>query len=291
MRRRTTPAVLLAVLLMAGAYWAGCGGDDDNDPSDTATFFGDVAAVTGSSASLERRTTLASRWLLPRLAWAQSTCPAPSDGRLLFCVDEFCTTVDQDFCDFRVVAVIEGGGPVSAVLRFVDDENEDGEFDDAEDDSVVTQNLVFCTGDEVEIADAIVNFATGITTANVRKVVDNCGASTPTPTRTGGTPAPTNTPGAPTPTRTLPPATATAGAIATATARAIATATALAAATATSSAAPTTIPTATGTGSPTGTATPAYGYGVAMNATPRLSWAFLASLGVIGLLIPRRKRR
>ena len=262
MSRRTTPAVLMAILLMAGAYWAGCGGDDDNDPSDTATFFGDVAAVTGSSASLGRReSTLASRVLsFPRLAWAQSTCPAPSDGRLLFCVDEFCTTVDQNFCDFRVVAAIEGGGPVSALLRFVDDENEDGELDNTEDDSVVTQNLVFCTGDEVEIADAIVNFATGTTTATVRKVVDNCGI--PTPTRT---PSATNTPGAPTP--TLPPATATA------------------------SAAPTTIPTATGTGSPTGTATPAYGYGMAMNGTPRLSWAFLASLGVIGLLVPRRRKR
>ena len=244
---RKATAVLAATLAVGGAYWIGCG-DDDGDGG--AVFFGDVSSVSaGSAATSAPRPSFAERIFAPRNAWAQSTCAAPSDGNLLFCVNSVCTIVEGD-CDFSESVAIENGGPVSATLRFVDDADGDGEAGATEDDSVVPQNLLFCDGDQVQIDNASVNFLTGATSATVSKLVDNC----------SGNPSSTNTPGgggSGTPTRT-PTRTPTGGA---------------------------------GSGTPTPTRTPTYAYGAMMNEAPGSAIVFLASLGVIGLLVPKRRRR
>lgn len=241
---RKATVVLAATLAVGGAYWAGCG-DDGGDGG--AVFFGDVSSVSGSSASIaESRPSLASRLFSVRPAYAQSTCAAPSGGNLLFCVESVCTIVEGD-CEFSESVGIEGGGPITATLRFVDDDDEDGAADSSEADSVVTQNLTFCDGDQVLIDNAAINFLTGVTSATVSKVVNACagGSTTRTPTPGGS--------GSPTPTRTTTPG---------------------------------------GGGTPgTPTATPTYSYGAMMNEAPGQAFVFLASLGVIGLMIPRRRRR
>ena len=221
---RKATVVLAATLAVGGAYWAGCGDDDDGDGG--AVFFGDVASVSGSSG----------------------TCEAPSGVNLLFCVETVCTIVEGD-CQFSESVGIEGGGPITATLRFVDDDDEDGSADSSEADSVVPQNLTFCDGDQVLIDNAAINFLTGSTSAAVSKVVNACpggGNQTPTQGGGGGTPTPTRTPGGPTNTP--------------------------------------------GTPSPSATPT-TYAYGSPMTAAPSTTLVFLASVGVIGLLIPRRRRR
>ena len=243
---RKATVVLAATLAVGGAYWAGCGDDDDGDGG--AVFFGDVASVSGSSASrVESKPSFVSRFLSVRPAWAQSTCEAPSGGPLLFCVEDVCTIVEGD-CEFSVSVGIEGGGPVTATLRFVDDDDEDGSADASEADSIVTQSLTFCDGDQVLVDNAAINFLTGVTSAAVSKVVNACaggGNQTPTQGGGGGTPTPTRTPGGPTNTP----------------------------------------------GTPSPSATPTYAYGAMMNDAPGTTLVFLASVGVIGLLIPRRRRR
>ncbi|MGH7805259.1 MAG: hypothetical protein ACREQJ_13005 [Candidatus Binatia bacterium] len=241
--------MLAATLAVGGAYWAGCG-DDDGDGG--AVFFGDVSSVSGSSAAVResRPSLVASLWSFGvRPAWAQSTCAAPSGGNLLFCVESVCTIVEGD-CEFSESVGIEGGGPITATLRFVDDGDEDGQADSSEADSVVTQSLTFCSGDQVLIDNAAINFLSGITTASVSKVVNACdGGTNPTATQgAGGTPTPTRTPGGPTNTPGTP-------------------------------------------GTPSPSATPTYSYGAMMNEAPGQTLVFLASIGVIGLLIPRRRRR
>ena len=221
---RKATVVLAATLAVGGAYWAGCGDDDDGDGG--AVFFGDVSSVSGSSA----------------------TCSAPSGGNLLFCVEDVCTIVEAD-CQFSESVGIEGGGPITATLRFVDDDDEDGTADSSEADSIVPQNLTFCDGDQVLIDNAAINFLTGVTSAAVSKVVNACdgggGNRTPTQGGGGGTPTPTRTPGGPTNTP----------------------------------------------GTPSPSATPTYAYGAMMNDAPGTTLVFLASVGVIGLLLPRRRRR
>ena len=245
---RKSTVVLAATLAVGGAYWGGCGDDDDGDGG--AVFFGDVSSVSGGSASIrEPQSSFASRIFSVRDAWAQSTCDAPSSGNLLFCVESVCTIVEGD-CEFSESVGIDNG-PIEATLHFVDDENGDGDADSGEDDSVVTQNLRFCDGDQVLIDNAVINFTTGTTTASVSKVADGCpggGTGTRTPTPPGGV----------TPTRTRTP-----GGGATAT-----------------------------PGTPTPTRTPTtYAAGAAMNEPPGMTFVFLASLGVVGLLTPRRRRR
>jgi hypothetical protein len=249
--------VLAAALTVGGAYWAGCGDDGDGDGG--AVFFGDVASVSGSSAArVAPKPSFAERlFSFPRavvsapLAWAQSTCSAPSGGNLLFCVESVCTLVEGD-CEFSESVGIDGGGPITATLRFVDDDDEDGSADSSEADSVVTQNLTFCDGDQVLIDNAAINFLTGVTSAAVSKVVNACdgGGGNRTPTQGGGgaTPTRTRTPGGPTNTPGTP-------------------------------------------GTPSPSATPTYAYGAMMNDAPSTTLVFLASVGVIGLLIPRRRRR
>ena len=224
---RKATVVLAATLAVGGAYWAGCGDDGNGDGG--AVFFGDVASVSGVSA----------------------TCSAPSGGNLLFCVESVCTIVEGD-CEFSESVGIEGGGPITATLRFVDDDDEDGTADSSETDSIVTQNLTFCDGDQVLIDNAAINFLTGVTSATVSKVVNACdgsgGSRTATPGGGGsGTPTPIRTP---------------------------------------------TSPGGGGTPGPgTPSATPTYAYGAMMNAAPGTTLVFLASIGVIGLLIPKRRRR
>jgi hypothetical protein len=204
-------AATAASILLIAAYGAGCGGGG-NDPADTAVFLGDVASVTGAStASDERpRTLFAWRTLaFPSLARAQSTCAVPDGGRLLFCVNDICSRIDPDLCDFRLVVPIEGGVPTSAALRFIDDDDADGEIDLSERDSVVTQSLLFCTGDEIDVPDAAIDFATRTTAALVTKVVDGC-AAVPTATSTAVAPTATAAPprggtATPTPTPTATP--------------------------------------------------------------------------------------
>jgi hypothetical protein len=234
MRVRGASAALAVTLAIGGAFSAGCGDDDDFEG---AFFAGDVSSVSGGSASNRRtRQTFASRWFSPPLAWAQSSCAAPS-GDLLFCVDEHCTHVDADDCHFARVVRIAGGGPTRVVLRFVDDADEDGDADDTESNSIVDQDLEVCSGDQIRIGDAAVDFD-GSTTADVSKRVDNCA---------DGVPIRTNTPGGATPTRTVTPGGAT----------------------------PTRTPT----------------YGMTMNDAPGPMLVFFASLGLIGLLIPRRRQK
>jgi hypothetical protein len=244
---RKATVVLAATLAVGGAYWAGCGDDDDGDGG--AVFFGDVSSVSGSSAArVEPKPSFAERMFSVRNAWAQSTCEPPSGGNLLFCVESICTIVEGD-CEFSLSVGIEGGGPIAATLSFVDDDDEDGTADSSEADSVVTLNLTFCDGDQVLIDNAAINFLTGVTSASVSKVFNACdgggGNQTPTQGGGGGTPTPTRTPGGPTNTP----------------------------------------------GNPSPSATPTYAYGAMMNEAPGGALVFVASIGVIGLLIPRRRRR
>ena len=263
MRWRKASAVLTATLALGGAYWGGCGDDDD----DGAFFAGNVSSVTGGSTAAVVPSRPGFFAFLGRplvsIAYAQTTCEAPS-GDLLFCVDEHCTRVDDD-CEFSRLVFVEGGGPLVVSLRFVDDANGDGSTDFDEAVSIVDA-ISICNGDQILVADAAVDFA-GTTTATVVKTVDNCDGSSPTRTGTIGTATPTRTPSGTVPTAT---ATSTGGATATPTAG---------------------TPTPTSTGgtpaSPTSTST----YGVAMNDTPLSSFAFFASVAVIGLLLPRRRRR
>ena len=293
---RQATAVLAATVVVGGMTWIGCGDDDDGGGGPQALFSGDVASVSGGSAAAEApESTYATRMLSwPALAWAQSTCAAPT-GNLLFCVDEFCTDVDAAGCDFSQTVSLPDAGPVSVTIRFVDDEDEDGIADDDESDSVLDQDLDVCDGDQISIQDAAINFSGG-TTATVSKTIDNCGATTRTPSRTvtSGTPGPTatrtrtrtpgvgtpgaGTPGAGTPGAGTPgpgtpgPGTPGVGTPGAGTPTATRT------------------PTGTPTG-PTPTRTPTYAYGTAMTDAPIPSFAFLASLGVIGLLIPKRRKR
>ena len=289
MRLRATSSILLATLALAGAYWTGCG-DDDGGGEDGAVFFGNVESVTGGTAAISASRSFAARlFSIPSLAWAQSACTPPSGGDLLFCVDDECTRVDATDCDFRVTVPISGNGPSEATLRFVDDADEDGVADASEAESVVQQNLRFCDGDVIAINDAVINFTTGVTTAEVSKVEDTCPATTPTRSRTPattttpGTPGPTNTPGTPGPTNT--PVSGTPGPAGTATRTRTPTPIA-------TQAISTPIPTRTPTSIvPTSVPTGPSGYGTAMNQTPAPTLAFLASLGIIGLLAPRRRKR
>jgi hypothetical protein len=261
MRWRKASAVLTATLALGGAYWGGCGDDDD----DGAFFAGNVSSVTGGSTAAvgPSRPSVFARLGRPfvSIAHAQSTCEAPN-GDLLFCVDERCTRVDDD-CEFSRLVFVEGGGPLFVTLSFVDDANGDGSTDFDEAVSIVDE-ISICNGDQILVADAAVNFS-GTTTASVVKTVDNCSGTSPTRTGTVGTATPTRTgtigTGTPTstPTGTVPTVTATSTGGATAT------------------------PTA---GTPTPTST-----GSTMNDTPFPSFAFFASVAVIGLLLPRRRRR
>lgn len=240
MRWRKASAVLTATLALGGVYWAGCGDDDD----DGAFFAGDVSSVVGGSAAVERERPSLFAYLGPALAHAQSSCAAPT-GDLLFCVDFSCTRVGDD-CEFARLVFVEGGGPLTVTLRFVDDANEDGTVDFDEDDSIV-EEIAVCNGDQVLVADAAIDFS-GTTSASIVKTVDNCPGANPLRTRT-----PVNASPTPTPT--------TGGAL------------------------PTATPTTPGGATPTST------YGVAMNDTPLSSFAFFASVAVVGLLLPRRRRR
>ena len=204
MRIRGASAALAVTLAIGGALSVGCGGDDDFDG---ASFVGNVSSVDG-----------------------QSSCAAPS-GDLLFCVDEHCRRVDGDDCHFAKTISVADGGPIRVVLRFVDDADGDGDAGNDEANSIVNESLEVCSGDQILVADAAVDFG-GASSATISKTVDNCD---------DGAPIPTNTPGGPTPTASRTP-----------------------------------------------TRTPTYG--VAMNDAPQPMLVFFASLGLIGLLIPRRRR-
>ena len=83
-------AALAACLALGGVFSAGYGGDDD-DGNGGALFFGDVSTVTASVTRTEQSRYAWSFLPGPSLAWAQSTCAAPSGGNLLFCVNDVCT--------------------------------------------------------------------------------------------------------------------------------------------------------------------------------------------------------
>lgn len=196
MKDRRSAGVIALVCLLA----LGCG---DDDGGGGAVFSGDVDSVTPGVASIAKPE---KSWLaralddFPKRAFAQSTCPAPSGGNLLFCVETVCEVVRD--CRF-LLAVGLSQDPRPLDLLFIDDENEDGNADSGEDSSTVVQNFVYCDRDVVLVEDASVNFTTGTTTATVSKEVDNCGSTTRTRTPgSAGTPTRTRTPGGSTPTRT-----------------------------------------------------------------------------------------
>jgi len=203
---------IVAVIAMAGGavYWAGCGDDEKQ-----TTFAGNVSSVSGASAALRRpeRSTFAFHLpQIPAQAFAQGTCAVPGSADLLFCVKtsnfEVCEPVNQGDCKFTLITGLEQDR-LPAVLRFVDDTNQSGAPDSGEGSSTVTQSLLYCNGDVVSIANAAVNFTTGVTTATVTKTVDRCtnavATQTPRPAGTGTptrTPTRTGTPATPTPTGT-----------------------------------------------------------------------------------------
>lgn len=196
----------------------------------------------------------------PRYAW--SFLPGPS----LAWAQSTCSPPSGGnllFCVNDVCTIVQPGDcsfsqtveivdePIAALLSFIDDENEDGEATPGELVSLVPHGFSFCNGDRVHVASASVNFETGRTTASVTKVFDACGDD--------GTPNPTGTVG------------------------------------------PTTTPTVGGgggtptSGTPTSgtptSGTPTYGYSASLHQSPPTALAFLASLGVFGLLIPTRRRK
>jgi hypothetical protein len=261
MRIRGLALVALLGLTAAG-YWS-CGGDNENG----AIFNGEVSSVSASLPAREPRSR-GLAFLLPEIpsrAHAQASCPAPGARALLiFCIRtasfEVCQPVDPASCTFSLTAVLDGG-PSPLAMTFVDDTNANVEREPAERASTVQQSLVYCNEDQVQITNAMVNFTSGATTANVSKKVDRCRNVTATPTRSGtpATPLPTvtGTPPTPTPTRT--------------------------------GTAPT--PTRTGT-PPTPLPTPTtYGSGASLRQSPSSMLAFLFSAGAVGLLLPRRRRR
>jgi len=282
---RKTRVILLSgvgAMIVAGALWSGCG--DDDHGSGGATITGNIAAVNPPQA---RREGLSHRWLarLDSLvvgeAIAQSTCPArhtficATNGRDPIA----CEPVDSTDCRFSITLDPLGDFSDGGV-SFFDDANQNGTFDQGELFAILTNQLVpLCEGTVATLNDVSANFSTlTATAASVVKSPDTC-AGTPTATAKAtatvtGTPSATSTP-------TRAPATQTAAAAKTQTAAPGATQTAAAGATQTAAAK---------TGTPTTTPT-SYPYGASLNNPPS-NWLALASgLGIVGLLIPRRRRR
>ena len=235
-----------ATLLVGGALvWASCGGGDSHGT--ITTFSGNVIGVTPGAVAnaAPKQSRFALHWpSLTATAHAQSSCAAPSGGTLDFCIAAsgfiLCKPVESD-CTFSIeTALLEEQIPVT--LAFLDDANGNLVRDGAEAASAVPHNLLFCNGDKVLIANAIVNFTSGLTAASVTKTEDRCSGATATATP-GGTVTPAGTP------------------------------------------APTATPGAGGTPSPT----PTY-IATSVNRPPSSTLAFLFSAGVVGLLIPRRRR-
>jgi len=259
MRSRLWIVVVIGVM-GAAVYWTGCGDDEKQ-----TRFSGNVSSVQPTTVAARSARDGGFAFHLPQIparAFAQGTCVAPGAGAtLLFCVKtstfEVCEPVNHADCTFTLITGLEQERlPVQ--LRFIDDANDNGSPDSGEAVSTVAQSLVYCNGDQVSIADAAVDFTTGVTIATVSKTVDRCtGAPTATPVGST-TPTRTGTPGTPTPTTTGTPATPT--------------------------------PTGTLTPSPTGTGSP-YASAAPLHEPPSSMLAFLFSGGVVALLIPRRRRR
>jgi len=292
----------IGAFAIAGMLWSGCG-DDDHHGSNTATINGNVSAVNPAQA---RREESSRRWLarldslLVGEAIAQATCPArhtricASNG-----VDPIiCAPVDPTDCTFTL-SIDTLGDFSQGTVSFFDDVNQNGVFDQGELFAILTNQLVpLCNGTTVTLNDVSANFAAlTATAASVVKNPDTC-AGTPTATaRATSTPnatstaAPATRTAAAAKTRTAAVPTQTAGAIQTQTAGPGATQTAAAGATQTAAAGATQTAAAQGTGTPTQTPTGGYGYGVSLNDPPPSWLALLSGLGIVGLLVPRRRRK
>jgi hypothetical protein len=292
-KMRKMPAILLSgvgAILVAGTLWSGCGGDDHHG-SNTATIKGNISSVNPPEARLDGAS---HRWLarldslLVGEAIAQASCPAL---HVQICASNgsdpiICQPVDPTDCSFTL-EIDTRGDFSSGTVSFFDDANQNGAFDQGELFAILTNQLVpLCNGTVVTLNDVSANFAAlTATAASVVKDPDTC-AGTPTATpRATATNAATSTPSS---TPTHAPATRTAIAAATQTAAPGATQTAVAGAT------QTVVVGATQTAAaqtPTVTPTGGYGYGASLHEPPS-SWLALASgLGLVGLLVPRRRRR
>jgi len=255
-------AVLTACIL-----WSGCGGDDGQ--SNSATISGNVSSVNPPQARLEQGS---HRWLARLDRWvvgeaiAQSSCPAL---HLLVCASNgidptVCAPVDSTDCTFAIsldtLGDFSGGG-----VSFGNDTNQNGQFATGEQFAILTNPLVpLCNGTVAHLNNVAIDFsALTATAASVVKDPDTC-AGTPTATaRATATTKPTKQPTSSTPVATNTPL---GGGIGT--------------------------PTATGTQNTTPTTTgTVYAQATSLNRPPSNMLALLSGAGVVGLLLPRRRRK
>lgn len=253
-----TPVAVIAIVITS-LGWLGCGGDGGGSG---ATFKGNVAAVSPAQARLAApsQTWLArTRFLLLPEAVAQSSCPA---AHVLICVDNgartICRPVGSGDCDFSL-SINAKDDFASGQISFVNDANDDGNRDAGETRAFLVNPVGrVCNGSVITINDVAIDFSSPVAiAASIEKDPDTCPEATPARTRTSTPTATTRTPTmvGGTPTRTPTPV---GGA-----------------------------PTATRTR--TRTPTP-YGYGASLNQPPSSMFAFLSGVGVLGLLLPFRRR-
>jgi hypothetical protein len=228
--RRSARIVLTGGLLVALVhYWTACGNDDRGVP---ARYEGNVTSVTKMTTGPFGATERPSRFALLRglvppfvseaIAQSSSSCNAPvrnvlacattnhdSDGDGSFdCGELFsrCRPIEtegEQRCDFATDVRIQTQGDLTG-LFFVQDDNQNGEWDVDEDDCntgeprATLQNAPqpVCNGDVIQAANISVDFTTGQAVAEEsRKAVNACPGDLATPTPAEPTPIPCKTEG------------------------------------------------------------------------------------------------